>query len=214
MSDYLFPKLPGLTWDIKMSPTWSTVVQRSKNRATTRLYNDPYPLWTYELSYEFVRDSKLALPGDPRNLENYTELEQIVGFYNQRRGSFDDFLINPGELTAKPSAWEVRGAQIGVGDGTTTIFYLERNYGGFMDEVQNPTGPVYIAVNGVIQTSGWTLSSPGIITFATAPALNAKITWDGKFLYRVRFAEDDMSFDTMMHDLYELQSVKLEQVKL
>jgi hypothetical protein len=46
MSDAVFPKLAGLSWGIKPVATWSTVVQRSKNRARTALLNDPYPLWT------------------------------------------------------------------------------------------------------------------------------------------------------------------------
>ena len=101
MSNAVFPKLVGLGWGCNPVPTWSTVVQRSKNGATTRLMNDPYPLWTFELSYEFLRDSVPAMPGAANNPENFAELQQIIGFYNARGGGFDDFLVDPATLTGR-----------------------------------------------------------------------------------------------------------------
>ena len=60
MSNLLFPRLLGLTFAIKPVPSWSTVIQKSKNRARTAIMNDPYPLWTFELTFEFLRDSPPA----------------------------------------------------------------------------------------------------------------------------------------------------------
>lgn len=214
MSDALFPKLAGLTWDIKPVPTWSTVVQKSKNRARTALSNDPYPLWTFELTYEFLRDSRPERGATTSNPKGYSELEQLVGFYNARQGSFDDFLLDPGMLTGRPEDWRVSGAQIGVGDGETTTFYLQRDAGGFMDEVQSPASISCIAVNGVAAVSGWTQGDAGAIVFAAAPALNAVITADFRWRWRVCFSEDTLDVNAFMFELYELQSLKLEQVKL
>jgi uncharacterized protein (TIGR02217 family) len=214
MSNALFPKLAGLTFDISATPTWSTVVQRSKNGSTTRLMSDPYPQWAFDLSYEFLRDAPPQRPGGALNPSGYTELEQIVGFYNARGGSFDDFLLDPGLLTGRPREWEVHGGPVGIGDGTTTTFYLQRDCGGFVDEVQNPAGNPLLAVNGIAVTSGWSLGAAGAITFATAPANNAVITWNGRWMWRVRFAEDTLDLKQFMYQLYELQSLKLEQVKL
>jgi uncharacterized protein (TIGR02217 family) len=215
MSNAVFPKLAGLSWGCNPVPTWSTVVQRSKNGATTRLMNDPYPLWTFELDYEFLRDSVPAMPGAANNPENFTELQQVIGFYNARGGSFDDFLLDPGMLTGDPQAGLVRGGPVGVGDGITTTFYLQRNCGGFVDEVQNPVGMPAISVNGVVQTaSPYALGTGGAVIFTTAPVLGAVITWDGRWQWRVRFSEDKIDAKQFMAQLYELQSMKLEQVKL
>jgi uncharacterized protein (TIGR02217 family) len=215
MSNAVFPKLAGLSWGCNPVPTWSTVVQRSKNGATTRLQNDPYPLWAFELDYEFLRDSVPAMPGGADNPENLSELQQILGFYNARGGGFDDFLIDPAMLTGDPRAGIVLGGPVGVGDGTTTVFYLQRNCGGFIDEVQNPVGTPAISVDGVVQTtSPYGLTDGGVITFIAAPATGAVITWDGRWMWRVRFSEDKIDAKQFMVQLYELQSMKLEQVKL
>lgn len=213
MSDAIFPRLPGLTWEIKPIPTWSTVVQKSKNRARTALQNDPYPLWTFELTYEFLRDSKPIGGPTVMNPAGYSELEQLAGFYNSRGGSFDDFLLDPALITGRPRDSEVHGAVIGVGDGATTTFYLQRDAGGFMDEVQDPVGEPFIADNGVPQTSGWTLGDGGLITFAAPPAATHVITADFRWRWRVCFSEDTLDVNAFMFELYECQSVKLEQVK-
>lgn len=213
MSNCVFPRLAGLTFEVKAVPTWSTVVQKSKNRARTAIMNDPYPQWTFELTYEFLRDSPPANPGDPANPNGYSELEQIAGFYNARGGSFDSFLLDPGMLTGDPDASTVTGAPVGTGDGVTTVFYLLRNCGGFLDEVQAPVGPVVISVDGVVAATGWTPGANGAITFGAAPASGAVITWDGAWQWPVCFAEDSLGLEQFMYQLYDLKTLKLEQVK-
>lgn len=213
MSTQLFPKLAGLTWDIKAVPTWSTVKQISRRRARTALMNDPYPQWTFELTFEFLRDSPVQRPGGGSNPNNYTELEHLVGFFNQMGGDFDSFLLDPGWLTERPSDSQVAGAPLGVGDGTTTVFYTQRDAGGFIDEVQAPCAPIFVADNGVAQTSGWTLGAAGAVTFATAPTSGHILTWDGSWRWPVCFAEPALNVEQFMFELYELQSLKLEQVK-
>lgn len=214
MSNAIFPKLPGLTFDIKPTPTWSTVVQRAKNRTTARIQNDPYPLWLFEINFEFLRDSAPQRPGrDALNPSNYSELQQLVGFYNARGGSFDNFLLDPGMLTGRKGDWEAHGAPAGTGDGTTTTFYLQRDCGGFYDLVQATVGTLVMSINGVVQlASSWTQNANGSITFTSAPAAGAVVTWDGHWMYRVRFSEDKLDGLAMfMYQLYECQKVTLEQ---
>jgi hypothetical protein len=214
VSTLLFPKLPGLTFEIKPTPTWSNIVQKSKNRARTVLMNDPFPLWEFELNFDHITDSPQPLPGSPSNPNGYTDLELLTGFYNARGGSFDSFLLDPGMLTGRPWEWEVRGGPLGTGDGVTTTFYLGRDAGGFIDEVQSPVGPLFISVNGIIQLTGWTQGANGTIVFGTAPAEDAVLTWDGRWMWQVCFSEDTLDVEQFMYELYQLQSLKLEQVKL
>ncbi|SEG56444.1 TIGR02217 family protein [Bryocella elongata] len=210
MSDALFPILPGLTWDITYSPSFDNVEQRSKNGAVTVLMNDPYPQWSFELSYEFLRDA----PGQvatPRNPKNYPELQQLVGFFLQRGGNADTFLLDPELLTGKREP--VAAHQIGTGDGATTVFYLVRDLGGYAMEVQDPIpGSVKVMVNGAV-VSGWTLGTKGDITFAAAPAESAVITASFRWRWSVRFAQSSQQFKAFMFDLYEADSVKLIQDK-
>ena len=215
MSNALFPCLPGMTWDIDAVPTWSTVKQMSRRRARTALMNDPYPLWTFELTFEFLRDSVPQQPASFNNSAGYTELDQIVGFYNARGGDFDTFQLDPGMLSGRPNDNRVAGAPVGTGDGSTTTFYLQRDAGGFLDEVQLPVGTIAIAVNGVIQApSTYALSAGGVVTFNAPHADNAVITWDGCWRWNVCFSEPELGIKQFMYELYELQSLKLEQVKL
>jgi len=210
MSNALFPCLPGLTWDITYSPAFDNVEQRSKNGAVTVLMNDPYPQWSVELNYEFLRDSE----GRPsaRNPKNYPELKELLGFFLQRGGNADTFLIDPELLTDKPEP--VAAHQIGTGDGATTVFYLMRDIGGFAMEVQDPIpGSVKISADGTPVTSGWTLGTKGDITFASAPAADAVITASFRWRLSVRFAQSSLEYKAFMFDLYEADSVKLIQDK-
>src|ERR1019366_4307473 len=136
------------------------------------------------------------------------------GFFNARGGSYDSFLLDPGILTGRPWDWEVRGGPLGIGDGVTTTFYLGRDAGGFIDEVQSPVGPIFISVDGVIQLTSWAQGPNGTITFGTAPATGKVLTWDGRWMWQVCFSEDTLNLEQFMYELYELQSLKLEQVKL
>ena len=216
MSDAIFPSLPGLTFDVKRVPTWSTTVQKSRNRARTALMNDPYPLWTFELTYEFLRapgfgNRQPAVTSD--NPNGYSDLELLEGFYNSRNGSFDDFLLDLGMLTQQPGECTVSGIQIGVGDGVTQTFQLVRDCGGFLDEVQDTLGDAVISVDGNPLSTGFTQGTMGDINFAAAPASGAIITAAFDWRMRMCFAEDSLGTEGFLYQLYELQSLKLEQVK-
>ena len=88
---------------------------------------------------------------------------QMLGTFMATAGGAGLFLF------ADPQDNSVTGAQFGKGDGTSKSFQLSRNIYGYPDIIQN--------VNGVV-------------TFATAPASGAVLTWTGNFMYACRFAED------------------------
>ena len=193
-----------------MVPNWDgNVTQRSRNGTLTRLVTDSYPRWTFELSYEFLRASHIVGPSNPQNPNNHSEVDQIVGFFNQCKGGFGDFLLDPSLLTGVHEDGYTPGASLGVGDGVTTTFQLQRNQGGFLDEVQNPVSPVKVIGGGA-----WTLGNAGQITFAAAPPVGAVLSASFQWKWRCRFAEDSLNLNAFMFQLYELQSLKLEQVKL
>lgn len=41
--------------------------------------------------------------------------------------------------------------------------------------------------------TGYSISSLGVVTFTTAPAVNAALAWTGKYYFRCRFKNDDLS---------------------
>lgn len=72
---------------------------------------------------------------------------------------------------------------------------------------------VFIA--GVQKTlnSDFTVSSTGLVTFSTAPAAGAALTWNGVYFWRVRFDQDAADFTNFLYQLWELKQLTLVSVK-
>lgn len=85
---------------------------------------------------------------------------------------------------------------IGTGDGSTTTFQLVKRYtSGIVTRTRTltkiVTGTTVVALNGVNQTSGWTVNeSTGVITFTVPPALSVTVSAGCQFDVPVRFAQD------------------------
>lgn len=84
----------------------------------------------------------------------------------------------------------------GTGNGGIIQFQLSKTYGtgsgAYQRVIKKPViGTVAVAVNGISQTSGWSVdATTGIITFAIAPAIGAAITAGFQFDVPVRFDTD------------------------
>ena len=81
MSNAIFPTLAGLTWDIEKSPDWSTEVKDAASGAQYALGKRLYPVWYFDLPFEVLRSAGA-----------WTEYQQLVAFFNSRRGRHDDWL--------------------------------------------------------------------------------------------------------------------------
>lgn len=195
MSNAIFPTLPGLKWDVVKQPQFSTIVHRSISGKEIRGSFWSYPLWTFKVSFEVLRN-------DATN-----ELKTLMGFFLQRQGSYDTFLFED------PDDKTVTGQTIGTGDGTTTLFQLIRTFGGFVEPVFNLNGTPSIYLNGVLQTSGYSVGSTGIVTFTAAPGNGVAITADFSYYFRVRFTQDQAEFSKFMKDLWELKKCEFVSVK-
>ena len=198
MSNAVFPTLPGLKWPVVKSPIFNTRVQSSVSGKEVRLSYDAYPVWQYTLSFDMLRAGATA------------ELQTLMGFYLARSGSFDTFLFN--DVTDNA----VTDQSIGTGNGTTVLFQLVRTYGGFIEPIQNTNSAPIIKVNGVTKTltTDYTIDQYGQVTFVTAPAAAATITWTGTYYYRVRFKTDMLQFSNFMSQLWEVGTCELMGIKL
>lgn len=191
MSNAIFPAFPGVTWPIGRSPMWATQVRESASGRQYALSKRLYPLWHFKLPFEVLRASG-----------GFTEWQQLVGFINARRGRYDDWLyLDQRDNTATNETF-------GVGDGTTTTFPLTRTLGSFVEPVGGvDTATAVVKVAGV--TTAVTFSSDlAQVTFATAPALGASLTWSGTFYFRCRFLQDEIAIDEFMANLYSARSVE------
>lgn len=224
MSNLLFPKIRGLSWEVVKNPTLSTEIQSSLAGREVRIQNFQNPIWEFTLIYEYLlNDPKF------RDDTGSTPLEQLIGFFLARGGQFDDFLLNESDLTQRLEDSVYSGQPIGTGDGVTVNFQLVRNFGGFLEACQNPANQsARVYVNGVPKTQGtdYTIAL-GLVTFTSAPAVGATITADFTFLHRVRFdlgtsrgnassssgTREGIEFSNFYYNLYECKEVQLISVR-
>ena len=69
-------------------------------------------------------------------------------------------------------------------------------------------GDPEIYVAGTLQTSGYTVSSSGLVTFTTAPTSGQALTWTGSYWWPCNFDDDTLALSKFMGGLWEAKSVK------
>jgi uncharacterized protein (TIGR02217 family) len=195
MSDVVYPVLPGLQYPIGRSPRWDTdrVFSRSGRRFASTQWT--YPIWVYRLSYEFLRRSG----GD-------AELDALVGFFNQVRGSWDTFLF------ADPDDNAVAAQTIGIGDGVNRDFALVRTIGAFAEPIGARNGAITVTANGAA-TTAYVLIENRIVRMNTAPANGVVMRWTGSYHMRCVFTEDRMNLEKFMSHLWSGEAVEFETWK-
>ena len=197
MSQNVFPSLPGLAWNVVISPTFATAIKRAVSMKELRTSYSAYPLWKISLAFEFLKGGNRG-----------ADLQTLIGFFLLVKGQWDNFLYTV------PLDNSVTLMSFGQGNGSTTAFQLPRTLGAggftFAEPVQNLNGNPSVYVNGVLKTLGtdFTVSSAGLITFTVAPAMSASLTWSGSYYYRCRFLQDASDFNNFMQDLWDLKKLE------
>lgn len=192
MGNLVFPSLPGQVPGPKMTPTFKTRVQEAESGAERRATKMAYPKWRFSLDFSVLSSAVASL-----------ELQQLVGLFLACRGSWDSFLYS------SPVDYAVTNMAFGTGTGVQTQFQLTRSFGAsgmtFVEPVQNVQAVSAIKVNGVTKTAGtdYTIGATGLVTFTSAPANGAALTWSGTFYYRCRFQRDEAEFNQFLQDLWE-----------
>lgn len=194
MSNAVFPELPGLTWNAKRSPEFSTTIVTGADGGETRIGNWIYPRWHWTLSYEFLRD----WPTTRR--EN--ELRALLGFFLSRQGKLDDFLFRC------PDDCAVSGQLLGLGTGAQSEFQCLRSFGGFNEPVRDLIAPPTLYLDGR-PCADVAVSSSGLIRFAHPPAAGAVVTADLSYYWRVRFDLDQAEVSKFATRLWEMQECSL-----
>lgn len=206
MSSLVYPaNLPGLTYGRTRTPIYSTGVQSRASGKESRLAYRPYPLFRFELKYEWL-DDRIAV----------SHLKALQGLFMAMKGRWDSFLYTDPDFNSATAF------QFGTGDGSTLAFPVtmrfENSGGPGGDElVQNFNGTPQIFKNGILQTGGgsaYTLGPTGIVTWTTAPAAGNALTWTGAYYYRCRFSADTMTFEEFMEKWWQTRSVAFETFHL
>src|SRR5260221_12846116 len=157
----IFPALPGLGWSVTKAPRFATRIQRAVSGRELRILDQPYPIWTWTLSYSLLRD-KWDARGPGALGAGYDELRTIAGFFLQQQGAFQPFLFDD------PTDGTVAGQAIGTGNSSTSVFQLVRSMGGCAEPMTAPTSMTAVYFNGVLQSpAGYAVDADtGLVTFA------------------------------------------------
>lgn len=190
MSNQLFPTLAGQGWDIERGWEWKNTGRESDSGRVFRraLWNTPRR--TYKLRFDVLRGGAEG------------EVQQLVGFFNQHKGSFEPWLFRD-PLDRETAAIE----PVGQGNGTTAAFQLVRAFGGHTQPVFDIEGTplVYLDTGSgytLVSASAYTISATGLLTFNTPPAAAAQVGWNGQFLWRCEFVDDRISTKEFLKDLH------------
>ncbi len=198
--DELFPLAIGLR--ANGGPTFSTIVTESANGHEHR-----------NIQWAQARRHYDAAPGvrseaDVAKLLSFFEARQGRAFAFRYRDPLDDSSAIFGEA---PTALD---QSIGVGNGVRTQFPLIKHYGEAERRITRPVaGTVLVAVNGVAQSTGWTLADFGVVSFALPPASGAVVTAGFRFDVPVRFEEDSLDISLASYRAGEARSVPLIEVR-
>ncbi len=190
----VLPLLPGQSVQVTKAATWSSKVKRAGSGRERRTALWPYPLWTFELSFEVVRHR-------PTN----DELAALWEFFNTVQGQYGPWLF------VDPSDNQVSGQAFATGDGATSAFQLTRAIRSWSEPVYAVWQPV-ITIAGA-PTTAFTLIPNGAVQFTSPPAAGAALAWSGYFYFGCRFTQDDLSFEQIVSQLWSGKSLKFTSVR-
>jgi len=197
-----FPTLAGQGWSVHKKPMFSTLVASHVSGREVRdaLYENP--IWEFELTFDGLDWSSGTYPG-----LGSQSLQSLMGLFLACQGQYSTFLYTD------PTDNNVTGGGIAAGDGATTTFTFARYLGTFFEPVGWVTAVSNVYLNGVNQTSGWSLTTPNRLVFGTPPSSGVAITATFAYAFQCRFSADDLAFEEFMQNLWKAESVKFRSVR-
>jgi len=198
------PSLAGLSWSRHKKPGFSTRVASHVSGREVRVALMNYPLYEFEAVYNGLASSVTpAFAG-----LGAASLQSLMGFFLQLQGQFGTFLYTDPDDNA------VTAQVFATGNGTTTSFTVMRSLGGFLEPVGWITSIATVYLNGLAQSaSSYSLATPNILSFASAPGSGAIVSADFAYAFNCRFLDDRMDFEEFMSNLWRLGSMKFRSVK-
>jgi uncharacterized protein (TIGR02217 family) len=147
-------------------------------------------------------------------VRSQSQLNELIAFFRARKGRAEGFRFKD---------WTDHSATaqaIGTGDGSTTQFQLVKTYtsGGITESriITKPvSGTISIYKNGVLQTTGYSVSTiTGMVTFSAAPANGVAITASFEFDVPVRFDTDRLSASLESYGISSVKEITLVEVRV
>lgn len=202
MSDLIFPTLCGVSYPIKKTPHFNTIVQESISGVKKFLQCYSYPYYEITLSFAYLSDED----------DRLDDIHQLMSFYNKLGGAGQDFLFADPLFENN----KVTKLGFGVGDGSHSSFRLTRQYGDYTEPVFGIAEKPTIYINDVEAKSGqdYTWDKTGLITFNVPPTADQVLKWSGRWFYRCHFQNDDAEFRQIFSGGWDLEELVLETIKL
>lgn len=172
----------------KKTPHFSSLTQKTASGRRSSLSLMPFATWDFEVDLNFVLGGETVAG---------SVVQDFLSCYLQTCGGAGFFLFtDPNDNTVSQADGALLNVTPGAvaplgqtGDGVSTQYQLARTIGGGLDVLQNVSG-YEVYVNGVATPIA--INSTGIVTFPSAPAAGAMLTWDGSFQYLCQFTEDTL----------------------
>jgi uncharacterized protein (TIGR02217 family) len=205
----IFPVLPGLGWSVTKAPRFAGRIQHAVSGREVRVLDQPYPIWTWTLTYSLLRD-KWDARGAGGLGAGYDELRTIAGFFLAQQGTFQPFLFDD------PTDHAVTAGLLGTGDSSATAYQLVRTMGGFAEPITAPNMVSAVYLDGILQSAGGYSvdATTGLVTFTIPPPAGQAITADFTYYFHVRFSDDTAEFENFMLQLWQARQIKLQSVFL
>lgn len=205
-----YPEL-GVGFSVIKRPIWSTGVSTAASGREVRLGFWDFPLWEWELTYEY-------LPDYPANGFTQSDLKTLMGFFLATRGMLHPFFFKD------PDDNTVVNQFIGTTDGNTTLFTLYRTFGLSPNEGTEPIGwlnqsvEFNVYLDGVLQSpSTYSVVSTTPVNqqlrFNTAPSIGQSVSVDMSYYYYVKIPEDRLDFEKFLHMLWNVKKITLGSVR-
>lgn len=195
----VFPLLKGQSFVTAKKPIWATKIATASSGRERRRKTWSYPRWSFTVKYDVLRDMA-ATP----------DLTRLMAFFNLHAGEYQEFFyLDPSDNT-------VVGQKFGTGDGVTKTFRLTRTMtfgsGSFSEPIGGLMGTPTVFVAGT-PVAAFTVGQNGWITFTSAPASGAALTWTGRFMFECRFDSDELEVAQIVQSLWSQDGLSFMSVK-
>ncbi|MEM7568155.1 MAG: DUF2460 domain-containing protein [Pseudomonadota bacterium] len=199
--DVVFPL--DISYGAVTRPVYSTQVTTTASGAEQRNSLWAYPKMAFEVG---------------AGLRSIADVKALISFFHARKGAAHGFRFRDcfdNSTAADGSAVTATDEALGTGDGQTAEFKLTKQYeaSGARRITRPIVSTVKIAVNGVEQTSGWSVNgATGVVLFDTAPAAGAAITAGFQFDVPVRFESDSLDVSLARFEAGEIPAIALIEI--
>jgi hypothetical protein len=165
-------------WNMGKTPRLNTIAQETAAmQANVYVSTMQTPVWDFKLTIPYL-SGRIDDPTSPIAL--------LLGLFVAAKGRAGTFTFFDDRDHA------VTNYQFGIGNGSAEVYQLTRPLGNTFEWVQNVVGTPTIFINGT-PTSAYDIDDKGIITFHSAPANGAALSWSGDFQFLLRMKDDSIA---------------------